>query len=135
MILLQILCCTSWCKTLLGREGQTATTGLTIRKPLPVNPVHAFAEDCTVHANPIMFWFPRYSFWLVKNHVWKVISRWIFFIFNEVYLSFMIFWLLCFSKNKNSCVDIIISTSIWRNWHAKFELYPFIYISILNIVE
>ena len=40
---------------LLGREGQAATTGLTIRKPLPVNPVHAFAEDCTVHANPIMF--------------------------------------------------------------------------------
>ena len=43
-------------KTLVGREGQTATTGLTIiRKPLPVNPVHAFAQDCTVHANPIMF--------------------------------------------------------------------------------
>ena len=38
-------------KTLVGREGQTATTGLTIiRKPLPVNPVHAFAQDCTVHA-------------------------------------------------------------------------------------
>ena len=43
-------------KTLVGREGQTATTGLTIiRKPLPVNPVHAFAQHCTVHANPIMF--------------------------------------------------------------------------------
>jgi len=46
-------------------------------KPLPVNPVHAFAQDCTVHANPIiMFWFPRYFIFSFLIFEWKIMSEW-----------------------------------------------------------